>query len=267
MSELTRAVGEPNPLPAMGVLGSVPHSRRQFLRGLALLGGLCWLGSGGVLRGQSGDVITYRIQSGDTLGGIARQFGCSVADLRRLNNIQGDRIYAGRTLRVPAGPAVVELEEVRRLNRMIAVDRNRWRIIVGHHSAIERGNAVIYDRNHRRRGMVNGLAYHFVIGNGVDSGDGEIEISPRWRAQHQGGHVRDAHTNEHGIGICLVGNFEERRPSTRQLAAFVALIEHLQRDVLGRSCRFAVHREIDGPRHTLCPGRLFPTAEMHRRFG
>jgi hypothetical protein len=44
----------------------------------------------------------------------------------------------------------------------------------GSYSAIKDGNAASYDRAHRRRGMENGLAYHFVIGNGVDSGDGEI---------------------------------------------------------------------------------------------
>jgi len=253
-------------IPDGTVAGVVPQSsRRRFVCALALVAGACWLGPRALL--GSGDPIKYVVQRGDTLSAIASRYGCSVADLRRLNGIVGDRILAGSTLAVPSRGAVSNIEAIRRANGAIGVARGRWQYIVAHHSAIERGNAAIYDRNHRRRGMVNGLAYHFVIGNGSDSGNGEIEIGTRWAAQHAGGHVRNSNVNEHGIGICLVGNFETRRPSGRQLAALVALIEHLQGEVLRHPTRFAVHREIDGVNHTLCPGRFFPTREMHRRFG
>ncbi len=49
---------------------------------------------------------TYTIQKGDTLSGIALAAGVSVADLRALNNIEGDRIIAGETLDIPAGGKV-----------------------------------------------------------------------------------------------------------------------------------------------------------------
>ncbi|MBL9171454.1 MAG: N-acetylmuramoyl-L-alanine amidase [Verrucomicrobiales bacterium] len=155
---------------------------------------------------------------------------------------------------------------VRSKTASIPVQRGRWEWIVGHHSAIKYGNAMVYDRAHRQRGMENGLAYHFVIGNGVDSGDGEIEIGARWLKQLKGGHVRSEDINEVGIGICLVGNFEEGRPTSNQLIAFQELVDYLRSDVVGKRVRFAVHREIE-PGRTVCPGRNFPIARMRQRYG
>ena len=42
----------------------------------------------------------YRVRHGDTLSGIARRFGTSVAALRRDNSIRGTRIYAGEIITV-----------------------------------------------------------------------------------------------------------------------------------------------------------------------
>jgi len=164
------------------------------------------------------------------------------------------------------GESVLYTKGVRERTRTLSVVPGRWRWFVGHHSAIKYGNAAIYDRAHRERGMENGLAYHFVIGNGIDSGDGEIEIGPRWLKQLKGGHVHREDINEAGIGICLVGNFEETKPTPNQLAAFRELVDYLRSDVVGKKIRFAVHREID-PGRTVCPGRHFPIAKMHRLYG
>lgn len=48
----------------------------------------------------------YVIQKGDTLSGIAVAAGVSLADLRALNNIQDDKIFAGDTLMIPSGGKV-----------------------------------------------------------------------------------------------------------------------------------------------------------------
>ena len=34
------------------------------------------------------------------------------------------------------------------------------------------------------------LGYHFVIGNGTDTGDGQIEVGPRWPKQKWGAHAK-----------------------------------------------------------------------------
>lgn len=162
--------------------------------------------------------------------------------------------------------SILYTRKVRERTMRLSVAPGRWKWIVAHHSAIKDGNAEIYGKAHRRRGMENGLAYHFVIGNGIDSGNGEIEIGPRWIRQIKGGHVHREDINEVGIGICLVGNFEQTKPTTKQLAAFRELVNYLRSDVVGKKVRFAVHREID-PGRTVCPGRNFPVAQMHRLYG
>lgn len=233
-------------------------NRRQFMIGIAglvLPGGLASLWGAGAV---------HVVRKGDTLSALAVRYGVSVGDLKRANGLTSDLIRIGQTLTIPESAG--EGPDIERLLAGTSVDRSRWKYIVGHHSATRYGNAEIYDRNHRRRGMSNGLAYHFVIGNGVDSGDGEIEIGPRWRRQIEGGHVRKRSVNLEGIGICLVGNFEESHPSRRQLAAFTALVDHLGGSVLKNRYTFAVHREIDR-NHTVCPGRHFPVKAMHQRFG
>lgn len=42
----------------------------------------------------------HKIRKGETLGGIARRYGVSVAQIRKLNGIKGNNIRAGRSIRV-----------------------------------------------------------------------------------------------------------------------------------------------------------------------
>lgn len=171
---------------------------------------------------------------------------------------------AAKTIAGRSRPAA--LDRVAATTRALTIVPDRWKIIVGHHSGTAVGNAAIFDRYHRSHGMEHGLAYHFVIGNGSRSGDGEIEIGGRWLKQFAGGHVHDEAVNQVGIGICCVGNFEETQPTPGQLRSFIALVKYLKADVVKTPVRFAVHREIN-PGRTVCPGRNFPIAAMHARFG
>jgi len=116
--------------------------------------------------------------------------------------------------------------------------------------------------------MQNGLAYHFVIGNGTSSGDGEIEIGPRWTRQINGGHVASDYLNNIGIGICFVGDFNRDLPTRAQLGALEELVAYLRKRVgrsKGRVVIVKAHREIN-PRPTDCPGDRFPYRWLHRTF-
>lgn len=219
--------------------------------------------------GGSPATTSYHIVGrGDTLSGIAIRYGVTVSQIKRDNALRGDVIRVGQKLAISSrgGSSSDFLANARTVTSRINVRKDNWQRIVAHHSAIKYGNAAKYDAAHRRRGMQNGLAYHFVIGNGIDSGDGEIEIGPRWKKQLLGGHVKNYRTNLTAIGICLVGNFEETHPSKRQLDAFTQLMDWLRSEVIPNARKFAGHKELKGEQ-TICPGKNFPLAAMHRRYG
>ena len=213
----------------------------------------------------------YIVVKGDTLGKIAQRHAISIGELKAANNLSRDLILVGQNLRIPKSAvrqtALTEdlMAKIRAATAGIKVQRDKWQRIVVHHSAIKYGNVEKYDAAHRLRGMQNGLAYHFLIGNGIDAGDGEIEIGPRWQKQQAGGHVKNHLINQTAIGICLIGNFEKTHPSKKQLAAFTQLMDWLQRVALGKKVHFAGHRELKGEQ-TVCPGKHFPLALMHARY-
>ncbi|MFW6206113.1 MAG: DUF5715 family protein [Gemmatimonadota bacterium] len=49
-----------------------------------------------------GDVIHHTVRRGDSLWNIARDYGVDVDQLRAVNNLTGNSIYAGQTLRIPS---------------------------------------------------------------------------------------------------------------------------------------------------------------------
>ncbi len=157
---------------------------------------------------------------------------------------------------------------VRREIDRAPVLRERWRFIIVHNSGTRQGNARIFDYYHRNvRRMTNGLAYHFVIGNGTSSGNGEIEVGDRWRRQINGGHVHSDYLNNISLGICLVGDFNRDQPTRAQLDSCEELIRYL-RARCGKVERHDIpvrpHREMNPPRWpTDCPGDDFP----YRWFG
>jgi LysM repeat protein len=237
-------------------------SRRRFLLTAALAAGGLWAGA--VPLWAAPRPRSHVVRAGETLGGIADRYDVTVAELKARNSLRDDLIRPGQRLAIPA-PSVVAA--VARATADLRIEAGRWRHVVAHHSAIEDGNAAVYDAAHRRRGMANGLAYHFVIGNGRDSAEGAIEVGPRWLRQLDGGHVRSQEFNRRGIGICLVGNFERRAPSERQLASLTALVDWLRADApLGVRPRFTVHRNVDR-NHTVCPGKNFPFTRYRLRYG
>lgn len=138
-----------------------------------------------------------------------------------------------------------------------------WQHIVIHHSDTATGNAAIFDRYHREtNGWSNGLGYHFVIGNGSESGDGEIEIGARWTRQIHGAHAGNNTYNQKGIGICLVGDFQTGQgPSEKQQAALRSLCQELMRQFGIPRERVIGHTDVPG-KSTSCPGRNFDITQF-----
>lgn len=231
-----------------------------------------------------------KVLKGDTLSKIARENGVKVEDLRKWNGLKADTIRPGNLLRIrpptpavanrvtaassapskpapsaPQQPAAPDWRFILPVRSQIEAPKSRlrdWEYIVVHHSGTSGGNAKVFDYYHtEERGMENGMAYHFVIGNGTDSGDGQIEVGNRWRRQLQGGHLASEMLNEISIGICLVGDFNRSRVGPRQAASLIELVQYLRKMMPAQRLKFRTHREIN-TRPTECPGRLFPTKSL-----
>lgn len=136
--------------------------------------------------------------------------------------------------------------------------RRDWQYIVIHHSATDNGGAESFGREHKKK-WPNGLGYHFVIGNGTDTGDGQIEVGPRWTRQGEGidgAHAGNERYNKLGIGICLVGDFNGSRPTPAQLASLRRLVKALM-------AKYGIGKDHISPHcdvrrgHTDCPGKNF----------
>jgi hypothetical protein len=139
-----------------------------------------------------------------------------------------------------------------------------WTSIVLHHSATDGGSVESIDAVHRRQKDAEGnhwlgIGYHFVVGNGDGMGDGEIRATFRWQKQLSGAHAGRREQNEHGIGICLIGNFDRQAPTEKQIAAARGLVKTLAgRYKIGRGSVLR-HQDVTA---TLCPGRLFPGQQV-----
>jgi murein DD-endopeptidase MepM/ murein hydrolase activator NlpD len=216
----------------------------------------------------------YTVRRGDTLYGIARNNQISPGQLAERNRLSRNYyVYTGQRLVIPSRSSATDSSlktnpvpelpcSVKAAIDQAAVKPDRWKHIVIHHSGVDTGTVKGMDRFHRDvRHMKNGLAYHFVIGNGSGMNDGEIAVGTRWTKQLDGGHLASASQNKISLGICLVGNFEKHKPTVRQLDALRTLVRALMARCQLSLRTVTTHRQIHA-RHTRCPGRHFPTQQF-----
>ena len=212
------------------------------------------------------DTITYTIRKGDTLSTIAKKYKTTAAAIAKANGIKNPKtIQPGQKLKITKGtvgekpkakPSAIAGSTLKAINRP-RIRRNRWKHIVVHHSADSNNSIRGMEHYHRRvRRMENGLAYHFVIGNGVKTTDGKIYVGDRWKRQIRGGHLASSALNEVAIGSCLVGNFEKTLPTAKQRTSLKALVSHLRKRTGVPFSQVRTHRHIN-PKPTICPGRRF----------
>ena len=206
---------------------------------------------------------SYTVKRNDTLTDLAHKNGLTIGELAERNGLKKtDKLRIGQKLVIPDPTSAREdsASDARLPKGLgkIRVEPGKWKYIVIHHSASPNASVKGMDYYHRvERHMENGLAYHFVIGNGHSMKDGEIAIGRRWTAQLDGGHLASEALNRKAIGICMVGNFDADRPTRRQMESLHSLVEfllarcHLNADAL------KTHQQIN-PIYTRCPGHNFP---------
>ena len=217
--------------------------------------------------------ITYVVKKGDSLGSIASRFKVKLSTLALLNKIDRlNLIKVGQKIIIPVKETIyspprslLTASTLQSLN-MIRPHSSKWQRIVIHHSATPVDDAMNMHRVHKARGMKNGLAYHFVISNGSRKAyDGEIYIGGRWRAQLDGGHMKKRSWNQTSIGICLIGNFELRSPTAKQLSALEGLSEYLMKKCRISKSAITTHKILH-KNHTVCPGKYFSLPSFLKRI-
>jgi hypothetical protein len=137
----------------------------------------------------------------------------------------------------------------------VPVANRRWNSIFIHHSGTVAGNAqTIADST------AAGLPDHFVIGNGDGCEDGAIQIGQRWAQQLEPGITPGAASlDRHCISICLIGDFNQGRPTPVQQRRLAQLVSTLQNRLnIPRKYVFV----LDGIGTPAGVGHYFPTAEF-----
>jgi hypothetical protein len=139
---------------------------------------------------------------------------------------------------------------------------NAWHWIVIHHSATPTGGAAAFDKMHKAKGW-DELGYHFVIGNGTDTHDGLVEVGSRWPKQKWGAHTKTPgeEFNMHGIGICLVGNFDVTHPTDAQMKSLSKLTSYLMKTYHISADHVVGHRDC---KSTDCPGKYVNIAKIRQ---
>jgi len=240
----------------MDANSSTHHGVRLAIRMALLLA--CFVTSGAWAEER-----TYTVKARDTLSGIARRYDVSVSQLTKRNDLSHSaHIYIGQRLIIPgtkSTPAPTLSSSVRKAIANTRVSPGRWKYIVVHHAAVDEGNVKSLDRYHREvRHMENGLAYHFLIGNGRGMKDGEVAVGNRWRKQLDGGHLHSETQNKIALGICLIGDFDRHPPTPQQMRSLEALVRALMGRCKLTASAVKTHQQINVV-GTRCPGSKFPT--------
>lgn len=195
--------------------------------------------------------VTHEVAPLETIWRLSKMYDVPEEAIYLANNLKpGQTIRIGQQLTIP---------NAKPLRHVVSLYPNTdWRYIVIHHTASDIGKALLINNYHHDRGFWNGLGYHFVIGNGtLGKLDGQIEVSPRWIKQMKGAHCKAGGMNEKGIGIALVGNFNEHLPTQAQIDSLSYLLRLLSDYYKIPASRIIGHRDVEGAK-TDCPGKRFP---------
>ncbi len=132
--------------------------------------------------------------------------------------------------------------------------RKRTDLIIIHHTAIEKMSVADIHQLHLSNGWA-GIGYHkVVLPDGLVQDGRPLEMV--------GAHALGA--NLHSVGIVVVGDFEQRRPSETQLISLLQITRQMMQRYKIAPENVRPHREATAG--TSCPGAQFPWAEFCTRL-
>lgn len=151
------------------------------------------------------------------------------------------------------------------------VGERPWNYIIIHDSrgiaGGERELNAAWDREYARQGLPTprGAGYHFVVNDRQGLSDGEVEIARRWKQQIDGDFVSGEQAdmwNREAIGICMMGDADNRAFSEGQIEATIKLVRVLQQayDIPRSRVFIQTGRSAD----SLAP--FFPAAEFRKQI-
>ncbi|HOY10309.1 MAG TPA: N-acetylmuramoyl-L-alanine amidase [Candidatus Omnitrophota bacterium] len=201
---------------------------------------------------------THTVAPGETLWRISKIYNVPMASIINVNRLKDTQpLEMGQILNIPSASSPQQV--------LSLFPSGRWKYIIVHHSATQEGSSLQFHRHQQEKGW-DSVGYHFVIDNGKSGKpDGFIEITPRWLKQQHGAHCKASDMNTVGIGICLVGNFNEREVSPAQMNALVYLVNELRRYYKIPKNNILGHRHVPGSK-TDCPGNRFPWDKFKRQI-
>ena len=201
---------------------------------------------------------THTVAPGETLWRISKVYDVPLASITRVNRINSDQeLRMGQKLNIP------QAKDPQQIISLFPSDK--WKYIIIHHSATEEGSSLQFHEYHQQKGW-DSVGYDFVIDSGKsDKADGFIEITPRWLKQLDGAHCKASDMNVKGIGICLVGNFNEHKVTRAQMDSLVHLVNTLRRYYRIPERNILGHQQVDGS-NTDCPGKNFPWDNFKKRL-
>lgn len=141
-----------------------------------------------------------------------------------------------------------------------AIGTNKPEFIIIHHSGTDQGDATTFRKYHIEKRKFVDIGYNYVINNGTYKPDGLIE---KGRDEHiQGAHCIGY--NNKSIGICLVGNFNNYTPTTKQMESLLLLCKNIMERYNIPPEKVLGHNETGN--RTDCPGKFFDMDELRKKL-
>jgi len=148
-------------------------------------------------------------------------------------------------------------------SKEMSVNKTQWSGIIVQHLGEPAGTIKSIQRSHLSGGL-DGIGFHFIIGNGNGLGDGVVHGSERWVNQAKAARpisIDPKNWDENVITICLIGNGNRRPFTERQMLHLSRLVQRLQNELSIESSDVYLASDLDSSsKMAPSPGKFFAEA-------